>query len=66
MFDDETPKNIIEKLTPQVLVKGGDYTIKQIVGAEWVKNHGGEVISMPFSHHISTTKIISKTDGRQE
>ena len=66
VFDDETPRNIIETLTPQVLVKGGDYTIKQIVGAEWVKNHGGEVISMPFSHHISTTKIISKTDGRQE
>jgi D-beta-D-heptose 7-phosphate kinase/D-beta-D-heptose 1-phosphate adenosyltransferase len=59
-FYEETPENIIAFLKPDILVKGGDYTIPQIVGSTFVLNNGGEVISLPFWDGFSTSDIIAR------
>ncbi|WP_191603658.1 bifunctional D-glycero-beta-D-manno-heptose-7-phosphate kinase/D-glycero-beta-D-manno-heptose 1-phosphate adenylyltransferase HldE [Marinomonas algicola] len=61
-FDEDTPKAIIEALSPDVLVKGGDYSIDTIVGAEHVLSSGGEVKVLTFVDGYSTTKIIEKAN----
>jgi D-beta-D-heptose 7-phosphate kinase/D-beta-D-heptose 1-phosphate adenosyltransferase len=61
-FDQDTPKEIIEFLTPDVLVKGGDYTVDTIVGADHVLAHGGEVKVLTFVDGYSTTAIIKKAN----
>jgi D-beta-D-heptose 7-phosphate kinase/D-beta-D-heptose 1-phosphate adenosyltransferase len=58
IFDEETPLELIRKIKPSVLVKGGDYTISTIVGAEDVINNGGEVKIIPIEKGYSTTGII--------
>jgi rfaE bifunctional protein nucleotidyltransferase chain/domain len=58
LFDEETPLNLITLLMPDVLVKGGDYTVEQIVGADVVLKNGGEVKIVPIVKGFSTTKII--------
>ena len=58
-FDEDTPKNLIEALTPKVLVKGGDYTPETVVGADWVTSHGGECVIIPLLEGHSTTKILN-------
>lgn len=60
VFDEQTPENLIEFIKPNVLVKGGDYEIDQIVGANFVKNLGGQVITIPFVEGYSTTAIENK------
>ena len=62
-FDEDTPLDIIQQLTPDVLVKGGDYTIESIVGAGHVLEHGGEVKVLTFVDGYSTTKIIEKANS---
>jgi len=62
-FDEETPKQLIETLTPKILVKGGDYNHDTIVGADWVTAHGGEVRVVPLLPGHSTTGIL-KNNGR--
>ena len=59
-FDEETPIDIIRTLKPDVLVKGGDYQINDIVGAEDVLANGGVVEVIPFVEGYSTTKIESR------
>lgn len=59
-FDDDTPIELINCLTPDVLVKGGDYTTDTIVGAGWVEKNGGKVITVPLKEGISTSLIIEK------
>jgi D-beta-D-heptose 7-phosphate kinase/D-beta-D-heptose 1-phosphate adenosyltransferase len=61
-FDEDTPKEIIEALSPDVLVKGGDYTIKTTVGADHVLSTGGEVKILSFVDGYSTTSIIEKAN----
>lgn len=61
-FEEDTPLNIIEMLSPDVLVKGGDYTIDSIVGAEHVLANGGDVKVLTFVDGYSTTKIIEKAN----
>ncbi|GAB3480804.1 bifunctional D-glycero-beta-D-manno-heptose-7-phosphate kinase/D-glycero-beta-D-manno-heptose 1-phosphate adenylyltransferase HldE [Marinomonas epiphytica] len=61
-FDEDTPKEIIEALSPDVLVKGGDYTIDSIVGADHVLQTGGEVKVLTFVDGFSTTSIIEKAN----
>lgn len=63
LFEDDTPENLIKLVKPHVLVKGGDYTEDQIVGAEYVKSYGGEVRIFPTVEGHSSTQIISKTVG---
>ena len=60
IFDEETPYNLIEAIVPDVLVKGGDYTRDNIVGAELVEQNGGDVVTIAFVEGKSTTNIINK------
>jgi rfaE bifunctional protein nucleotidyltransferase chain/domain len=57
IFEEDTPLELIKKITPHVLVKGGDYDIQTIVGADWVLQHGGEVKTVPLLEGYSTTAI---------
>lgn len=59
-FNETTPLKLIERLQPQVLVKGGDWKINQIVGASFVLKRGGQVRSLPFLKGRSTTEIIHR------
>lgn len=59
-FNEDTPRNIIEELTPDVLVKGGDWSEDQIVGAQTVESSGGKVVSIDFEKGFSTTNIIER------
>ena len=60
LFEEDTPLNLITTILPDILVKGGDYTIEQIVGAKEVMAHGGEVKIAPILEGFSTTGIINK------
>ena len=59
-FDEETPIKLIKAIRPDVLVKGGDYKIKDIVGHKEVSQSGGSVVTIPLVKGLSTSKIISK------
>jgi D-beta-D-heptose 7-phosphate kinase/D-beta-D-heptose 1-phosphate adenosyltransferase len=59
-FEDDTPLQLLEKLRPDVLVKGGDYGIEQVVGGEMVKAYGGEVAVLSLVEDLSTTLIVEK------
>jgi len=60
VFDDLTPQNLIASLHPDVLVKGGDWKVEQIVGREEVEAAGGRVISLPYVEGASTSEIIER------
>ncbi len=60
IFEEDTPLNLINLVRPDVLVKGGDYTLEQIVGAKEVIANGGKVIINPILEGFSTTAIIEK------
>jgi rfaE bifunctional protein nucleotidyltransferase chain/domain len=60
IFDDLTPREIIARLLPDVLVKGGDWPVDQIVGREEVEAAGGRVVSAPVVPGFSTTQILRK------
>jgi len=59
-FDEDTPENLIKLLRPDVLVKGGDYAIDNIVGAKFVMSYGGKVEIIPFVQGYSTTSLITR------
>ncbi len=63
-FAEDTPAQIIERVTPQVLVKGEDWKDKGVVGREWVERHGGEVHLAPMLEGRSTTTIIERARGQ--
>jgi D-beta-D-heptose 7-phosphate kinase/D-beta-D-heptose 1-phosphate adenosyltransferase len=60
IFEEETPLRLIQEITPDYLVKGGDYTIDQIIGSKEVLSHGGSVEIIPLVQGFSTTNIIKK------
>ena len=60
LFDDSTPINLIKTVKPDVLVKGSDYSIDEIVGADLVIANGGEVHTIEFLPGYSTTSIENK------
>ena len=60
LFNEDTPLNLITTILPDVLVKGGDYTIDQIVGAKEVMANGGEVKIVPILEGFSTSSIIQR------
>jgi D-beta-D-heptose 7-phosphate kinase/D-beta-D-heptose 1-phosphate adenosyltransferase len=64
VFDDISPRSLIRKLLPDVLVKGGDYRIDEIHGREEVEEAGGKVISLPFVPGASTTSVLQKMKGQ--
>jgi len=59
-FNEETPEQLICKLLPDILVKGGDYQENEIAGNECVKSNGGDVLTLSFINNISTSEIIKK------
>jgi D-beta-D-heptose 7-phosphate kinase/D-beta-D-heptose 1-phosphate adenosyltransferase len=69
IFDDVSPRSLIAALLPDVLVKGGDYTLDEIHGREEVEAAGGRVVSLPFIPGASTSTIVERikeatVDGR--
>ena len=59
-FPEDTPENLLHLLNPDILVKGGDYSIDQVVGGEYVLSYGGEVKSLDFLDDCSTSAIVEK------
>ena len=59
-FSEDTPEKLLQKLQPEVLVKGGDYTLDQVVGGEFVKSYGGIVKALEFLDNCSTSAIVEK------
>ena len=60
MFDQDTPRELINYLKPDVLVKGGDYRMEDIVGNKEVRSWGGEVRVIPFRTGFSTTEFLQR------
>ena len=60
IFDDISPRALIARLLPDVLVKGGDYALDEIHGREEVEAAGGRVVSLPFVKGASSSRIIEK------
>ena len=63
-FDEDTPENLLKLIKPDVLVKGGDYSLSQVVGASIVNKYGGEVKVLTFMDNCSTTAIVEKIDAK--
>jgi D-beta-D-heptose 7-phosphate kinase/D-beta-D-heptose 1-phosphate adenosyltransferase len=63
VFDEDTPLELVQCLTPDVIVKGGDYAPDRIVGGEEVRARGGRVVVIPLTAGQSTTSIIEKLRG---
>ncbi len=62
-FEEDTPLSLIRTLQPDVLVKGGDWAVDSMVGAQEVQAWGGKAVSIPFRHQRSTTALIGKIRG---
>lgn len=62
IFSEPTPEKLIKKVKPSVLVKGGDWKIKDIVGGDFVRSYGGRVRNIPFVKGYSTTSLIKKME----
>ncbi len=60
LFDEDTPLTVIQVLSPDVLVKGDDYSRDQIVGADWVESHGGRVVRVPLVSGLSTSVLVER------
>jgi D-beta-D-heptose 7-phosphate kinase/D-beta-D-heptose 1-phosphate adenosyltransferase len=60
IFQEDTPRNLIKKIIPHVLVKGGDYSIENVVGADTVREAGGEVALIPILKGYSTSDLITR------
>ncbi len=65
IFEEDTPLNLITAIMPDVLVKGGDYTIDQVAGAKEVIGNGGQVIINPILEGFSSTTLIEKMKGHR-
>jgi D-beta-D-heptose 7-phosphate kinase/D-beta-D-heptose 1-phosphate adenosyltransferase len=64
VFDQDTPLELIRAVQPDVLVKGGDYTEASVVGAEDVRQRGGDVVIIALTPGQSTTAIVEKLRGK--
>jgi len=62
-FDEDTPLALILSCSPDILVKGGDWKVENIVGAKEVSGRGGKVYSLPFTYERSTTALLAKIRG---
>lgn len=58
LFDEDTPEKLIELVTPDYLVKGGDYKAEDVVGYNHVTQHGGQVVIVPLVEGLSTTNML--------
>ncbi|GIW44666.1 MAG: hypothetical protein KatS3mg077_1948 [Candidatus Binatia bacterium] len=66
IFDDDTPERLIRKILPDVLVKGGDWPVSAIVGADVVRAQGGRVRSLPYARGYSTSALVQRILTRQK
>jgi len=66
IFDEETPRELIASILPDVLVKGGDWPVDRIVGREEVEASGGTVLSLPYMEGSSTSEIIERIRRAQD
>jgi D-beta-D-heptose 7-phosphate kinase/D-beta-D-heptose 1-phosphate adenosyltransferase len=64
VFDDETPVPLLKLLKPDVLVKGDEYSLEQVVGWEVVTSYGGRIITVPMIPDLSTTKVVEECRRR--
>jgi D-beta-D-heptose 7-phosphate kinase/D-beta-D-heptose 1-phosphate adenosyltransferase len=60
VFPEETPMRLIEQIRPDVLVKGGDYEMHEVVGRDFVESHGGRVELVPIVEGFSTSDIVKR------
>ncbi|MEZ5346121.1 MAG: D-glycero-beta-D-manno-heptose 1-phosphate adenylyltransferase [Pyrinomonadaceae bacterium] len=60
IFDDQTPEALIREISPDILVKGGDWDVSEIVGADFVRSNGGEVLTIALKEGISSSVIINR------
>jgi D-beta-D-heptose 7-phosphate kinase/D-beta-D-heptose 1-phosphate adenosyltransferase len=60
IFENDTPYELVKKITPDVMVKGDDYTEDMIAGADIVKQNGGKVVLVPLVDGKSTTEILNR------
>jgi rfaE bifunctional protein nucleotidyltransferase chain/domain len=60
LFEDDTPRQLIEALAPDVLVKGADYSRDRIVGADWIEARGGRVVRVPLVAGFSTSALVER------
>lgn len=65
IFEEDTPEKLIEHVSPDFLVKGSDYKLEDVVGADFVKAHGGEVRLVNIVDGCSTTSIVRRMQGDQ-
>ncbi len=64
LFDEDTPLELVRALSPDVIVKGGDYAPETVVGAAEVTERGGRVVIIPITPGHSTTATVEKLRGR--
>lgn len=64
VFEQDTPRELISTITPDIIFKGGDWKKEDVVGADHVEAHGGEVRIIPFVEGFSTTNTIRKLKGK--
>lgn len=60
LFEEDTPLELIRALTPDVLVKGADYSRDRIVGADWIEERGGRVVRVPLLSGYSTSALMER------
>ena len=65
VFDQDTPLELVERIQPDIIVKGGDYAPETVVGADIVRSRGGQVIIVPLTPGHSTTSTIERLRGRR-
>ena len=63
VFDEDNPQEIVSRLQPDVLVKGADWAVDEIIGRETVESRGGRVVRIPLAEGYSTSAIIKKIRG---
>jgi len=66
LFDEDTPMRLIELLRPDYLIKGADYTVATVVGADFVAAYGGKVVLIPLEPGHSTSAIIARANAGAE
>jgi len=63
VFDEDNPQQVVNRLQPDVLVKGADWAVDEIIGRETVESRGGRVVRIPIAEGYSTSAIIEKIRG---
>jgi len=64
IFNESNPLRLIKRIKPDVLVKGGDYTKRTVIGHDFVRDYGGKVVIIPRLANYSTTRLLKKIKGR--